>query len=67
MVNILIEFTEVTETAAGSRSEVYQDMFWGSGNIINGKCREIRIWSNTINWKIIFEWDINCPIVVFSH
>ena len=67
MVNIIIEFTEVTEMVPGSGSEVYQDMFWGSGNIINGKCREIQIWSNTINWKGIFESVINCLIFVFSH
>ena len=42
-------------------------MFWGAENIINVNGREIQIWYNNINWKVIVEVVINCPIVVFSH
>ena len=42
-------------------------MFWGAENIINGNGREIQIWYNTINWKVIVEGIINCLIVVLSY
>ena len=48
MVNILTEFPEVTEMAAGGGSEVYRYIL-GAKNIINGNGMEIQIWSNTIN------------------